>query len=187
MSIVFICDLIPGIKKRKIDLSKKWNEKYKTKHVCHPNCITIKKGLQFVTCFENETRGKKTGKIVELKTRQVVLDKHNCHDGNFYRGDFYLSGTREHQIYVIYEMLDQKWPVKIDKKINIGKPGWWRGMVIHDDKAFIFASYAYGENSSCKMAVIDLYDQKTIDIVKLPKHKGIQWDTIYQPNLAGKI
>jgi len=185
--LTFVFSKIPEIKKRKIDIWEKWNEKYKTNHVCHPNCITIKKGLKFVTCFENEKRGKKSGKVVELSTQQVVLDKHNCHDGNFYNDDFYLSGTREHQIYVIYELLEQKWPVKIDKKINIGKPGWWRGMVIHNDKAFIFASYAYGENSSCKMAVIDLQDQKTIDIVTLPKHQGVQWDTIYQPNLAGKI
>jgi len=181
---IFVFDRIRGMTKRDIDLNYDWSKEYKLRpHVAHPNCLAIEGSYMFTTCFENETRGKKTGRVVELNTGQTVLENHNCHDGNFYDGDFYLSGTREHQIYVLYELMERKWPVKIDKKINIGKPGWWRGMVIVDDKAFIFASYAYGENSSCRMAVIDLQTQKTIEIKTLPKHNKYQWDTIYQPQL----
>jgi len=181
---IFVFDRISNMTKRNIDLDHDWSKEYKLRpHVAHPNCLAINHGCMFVTCFENETRGKKTGRVVELNTGQTLLANHNCHDGIFYDTDFYLSGTREHQLYILCDIMSRKWPVEIDYKINIGKPGWWRGLVIFNNIAYIFASYAYGENSSCKMAVIDIHEMKTIEIKTLPSHGGIQWDTIYQPQI----
>lgn len=182
----FIWDKVKEVKRKSIDMKHDWSKEYKTNpHSCHPNCIEFDHENTFVTCFEDHTRGKRTGRIIELNSGQIVLDRHNCHDGNMYQGNFFLSGTRENQIYKIDDIAFRRWPVGIDVKINIGRPGWWRGMIIHKNLLYIFASYAYGENSACKMAVIDLTTNRTIDIKILPKHEGIKWDTIYQPNLLG--
>lgn len=181
---IFIFDRIKKYKKKNIDLSHMWNEEYKTHpHHCHPNCITLKDDYMFVTCFENETRDKRTGNIVELSLGQVVVENRNCHDGNFYKNDFYFSGTRENKIYIIRNLLDRKWPIDVDESIKIGKPGWWRGMIIHKDILYVFASYAYGEDQPCKMAVIDIKNKKVLGVKRLPVHDGIKWDTVYQPLL----
>jgi len=183
--IIFIFDRIKSYDPKAINLKHDWSKEFKTNpHHCHPNCITVTDKYKFVTCFEDKTRGKSTGNLVELNTQSIVLPNKNCHDGNFYKGDYYLSATRNSQIYILKDLLNRQWPVNtIDKKIKIGKPGWWRGSVIHDDHMFIFTSYVKGKNNSCKIAIIDLNTQQTVEHKSLPKCDGITWNTLYQPNL----
>jgi len=176
----FIFDKIPEIQNREIDLNEKWNEKFKTKHVCHPNCISFKDGKTFVTCFENRTRGKNTGKIIELKSGKTILDKFNCHDSNWNNNDLYLTHTRPNKIIVLKNVLEKKWPVKIDEVIDIQRPGWWRGMQIVDNKLYVFASYGYKNNEPTILCKIDLKTKKQ-EFKQLPIVDKIIWDTVYQP------
>ena len=180
----FIFDDCPHFTKKPIDVNHKWNEEYKTGgHVCHPNCIFVKKGRAIVTCFENETRGFSSGKIVDINSGRILLDRHNCHDGNLYKGDYYLSLTRKDQVLIIKNVFDRKWPVRrVDRVINIGGKGWWRGMIIHEGKIYVFASYAYNVDRGARMAIIDIKTGES-KLQNLPVFDGKVWDTIYQPCL----
>jgi len=170
---------------RDINLNREWNKEYKIRpHVCHPNCLTIHNDMMLTTCFENETRGHKTGCIIDINNGKILLDKHNCHDGIIYKGDFYTSGTRENKIYIIKNIIKRRknWPLKPDDVINIKEDGWWRGMIIKDDILVLFASYGYGKTRASKVAVVDL-KTKLVAIKTLPQFEGRKWDTVYQPQL----
>ena len=178
---VFKCN--PCFKNRDIDTNIKWNEQYKTKHSCHPNCISLKGGKIFITCFEDHTRKYYTGKIIELNSGKVVLGNYNCHDGNFNKGNFYLTQTRQNKLLIINDILNRTWPIsKPDKKINIGGNGWWRGMILKDNNVYIFSSYGYKNKRPASLSIINLDTQKSI-LQTIPKSDGIIWDTIYQPCL----
>jgi hypothetical protein len=167
---------------RKLDLNLDYNKMYKVKpHHCHPNCISFVGDKILVTCFDKKSK-RGTGEIIDLKTGDRMTSKnHSCHDGNLYKGDFYLSQTRESKILIFKDILNKKFPLKVDEKINIGKKAWWRGMVIKDDIMYVFSSYGYKEIQPCKIAVINLKTKK-IKIQRLPV-TDVKWDTVYQPQL----
>lgn len=185
--IRFIFNDVPYFTKKNIDLNHKWNKDYKTsRHHCHPNCIFVKKGRAIVTCFENETRGFSSGKIVDINSGKIILDKHNCHDGNLYKGNFYLSWTRKDKILILNNIFDKEHPIKEPNRIlNIGGKGWWRGMIISDGKIYVFASYAYNIDRGARIAIIDIKTGES-EIKSLPIFENMTWDTIYQPCLLEK-
>ena len=183
----FIFDDVPHFNKKEIDINYAWNKEYKTgRHHCHPNCIFVKKGRAIVTCFENETRGFSSGKIVDINSGKIVLDKHNCHDGNLYKGNFYLSWTRKNKILILNNIFDRKLPIKKpDRILDIGGKGWWRGAIVREGKIYVFASYAYNVDRGARMAIIDIKTGKS-ERKSLPVIDGMTWDTIYQPCLREK-
>ena len=181
IKIDFVFEKNEIFKQREINPKRAYNEIHKMRHSCHPNCINISEGFIFVTCFEDHTRAPKSGNLIELNSGRIVLSKYNCHDGNFYNNNFYLSWTRQNRILIVKNLLNRGWPVKVDEKIEIGAAGWWRGMIIHDDILYIFASYGYGKKNPCRMATINL-KTKEVKIKILPTSK-VMWDTVYQPIL----
>ena len=183
----FVFDDVPHFNKRNIDLKHAWNKEYKTgRHHCHPNCIFVKKGRAFVTCFENETRGFSSGKIVDINSGKVVLDKYNCHDGNLYKGNYYLSWTRKNKILILNNIFDRELPIKKpDRILDIGGKGWWRGTIVREGKIYVFASYAYNVDRGARMAIIDIKTGES-ERKSLPVVDGMTWDTIYQPCLWEK-
>jgi len=72
---------------------------------------------------------------------------------------------------------------KCDRTYKIGKKGWWRGMVIHADVVYVFASDGYRKKkTTARMGIVSLKTGQTSS-KKLPSIDGVYWDTIYQPNL----
>ena len=184
--IHFIFNQNPIFQKREIDLNKSYNEMYKLKHSCHPNCILVTKYGNFVTCFEDHTRRLKSGNIIDIKTGNLIISGFNCHDGILYDGNYYLSSTRENSILVVRDFKEKierdKFPLIINETIKIGKKGWWRGMVIYNNIMYLFASYGYGKTGSCQLAKVNL-ESKAIEIKRLPIKDGIKWNSVYQPNI----
>lgn len=169
---------------RDIDLEIKYNNLFKIKpHLCHPNCICFIKNKIFVTCFGKKQRNN-TGEIIELNSgKPVSKRKFDCHDGNIYKGDLYVTRTRHAQILKFKDILNQEKPTTPSESFKIKKPGWWRGMVIYDDVAYVFASDGYrGRKTTARMARVDLKTSK-VNMSKLPSVDNIYWDTIYEPNI----
>jgi len=183
--LIFIFEKNKIFKKRKINLNEKFNKQYKIEpHVCHPNALEIVNDKMFVTCFEDQTRGNRTGKVIELTSGKLLIKNQNCHDADFYKNDFYLSGTRENKVYVLKDILNRKWPVKVDEVINLApNKGWWRGSIIKDDYMYLCASFAYGIDRPFKMIILNLKTKKIEQVNKLPVLAGKVWDTVYQPIL----
>lgn len=184
--IEFVFKACSGIfKHRKINLEKNYNKMFKIKpHVSHPNSITVTNKLKIVTCFRKDfTYG--TGEIVDLNSGKKV-SKHtfDCHDGVIYNGDFYTSHTKFSTILKFDKIRKRPIPYNLpSKRIKIGPNGWWRGMVIHDDKAYVFSSDGYKARAKCRacLAIVDLNTNKRV-IKKIPVGEGgINWDTVYQP------
>jgi len=172
-------------KNRSLNRNGKYNDRLKVKpHSAHPNCIAFDKKKILVNCFGKEQRHH-TGEVIDLNTGQKVLKKNfDCHDGIFYKGDYYLTRTRFSTILKINNLANRSFPVgKADEVFKIGKKGWWRGMVIHDDIAYVFASDGYRrKKTTAKMATVNLRTgEKTSR--KLPSIDGVSWETIYQPNI----
>jgi len=184
--IEFVFKKNPGIfKQRSINLQKNYNEMFKVKpHSCHPNCIAFDNKRIFVTCFGKEQRVN-SGEIIELITGKRLTRKHyDCHDGIFYKNDFYVTRTRHAVILVFKNLKGNKIPMEPSKIIKIGSgKGWWRGMVIFDRKIFVFASDGYRKKKvTLRMAIVDLATGEKKKI-RLPEKDGIYWDTVYQPNI----
>lgn len=172
---------------RKFDLKEAFNDKYKFKpHSCHPNCISFRRDAMFVTCFEKHHKIN-SGELIELNSGKRVAKGHfDCHDGNFHHGQFYMTRTRHSSILVFENLTEKKWPTKPDRTINIGKPGWWRGMVLHGDNLYVFSSDGYRKRKSkIRMALVNLKTNK-VKIKTLPVVDGVYWDTVYQPQLWEK-
>jgi hypothetical protein len=172
-------------KQRNIDLGYKYNEVLKMKpHECHPNCISFKNKMILVTCFgKNQKIG--SGEIIDLNTgTRVVKQNFDCHDGIFYKDEYYLTHTRHSTILVFKNLQKKNFPLMPYKRIKLPGKGWWRGMVIVNDYIYVFASDGYRRRKTtirmCKININKPTDRK---IQKLPVVDGIHWDTIYQPNL----
>lgn len=184
--LIFLFEMNRKIfKNRQIDRNGRYNDKLKIKpHSAHPNCIAFNKGRIFVNCFGKEQRHG-TGEVIDLKTGKHVLKRLvDCHDGIFYKDDFYLTRTRFSTILKIKNLADRKLPItKPDESFKIGKKGWWRGMVIHDDIAYVFASDGYRrKKTTARMVMVNLKNGKR-ENRKLPSIDGVHWETIYQPNI----
>lgn len=170
-------------KHRKIDPKEKYNERYKVKpHVAHPNCICKTEKHLFVTCFQKKDSSE-TGEIVCLETgKKLTKRPFSCHDGNFHNGNFYLSNTRRANLLIFNNIDEKKLPTMPDDQISLGKKGWWRGMVLDNDRAFVFASFYSPTKRPALMAVVNLKKRK-VRRITIPVKDEIYWDTIYQPNI----
>ena len=168
---------------RKIDLDYAYNKQYKIKpHSCHPNCVCFAGKRILVTCFQ---KGQKpgTGEVITLDGKRMFKYPIDCHDGIMYKNDFYLTRTRHRSIVVYRRPHKKEFPLKKPNKlIKIGKKGWWRGMVINDDKIYVFCSDGYTKKKTT--AKMFMFDMNTGDrkFKALPK-TNVFWDTIYQPNI----
>lgn len=183
---IFIFDTNKKIfEKRELDLTRKYNKLLKVKpHSCHPNCISFDNNRIIVTCFDKKQK-RNSGEVIDINTGQRLFNKTNfdCHDGIYYKNSFYLTWTRHATILKFENLWNKKFPQKVTKRIRIGKWGWWRGMVIHDDIIYIFASDGYRKRkTTLRLAIINI---KTGDkqIKKLPILDNVYWDTVYQPNI----
>jgi hypothetical protein len=184
-NIIFLFDKSKIFKKRNIDLNGDYNQKFKVKpHSAHPNCIAIENGKMVVNCFAKEQRIN-TGEVIRLSDgHKMVRRSYDCHDGIFYKGDYYLTRTRHSTILKFNKLMTRKLPAKNpDKVIKIGGRGWWRGMVIHNDTAYVFASDGYKKQKRTARIRIVKLNEKSKRGHRLPVVDGIHWDTIYQPNL----
>lgn len=179
--IIFLFERVPKLfKKRNINLNEEYNKKAKIKpHSAHPNCVSVNKGGIFVTCFQKDQKIN-SGEIINLTLGRKCTERNfDCHDGNFYKGRFYTTWTRHSKI-LEFNKLKNANP---DRIIGIGPKGWWRGMVIKNDMAYIFASEGYKKRKiTTRLAIVDLTNNKS-KIQKLPVVDGIYWDTVYQPNI----
>jgi len=184
--IVFIFNKNKIFEKRKLDLKIEYNKMLKIKpHSCHPNCIALRKNRAFVTCFSKNQR-MNSGEIIDLDSgRKICKRNYDCHDGIFYKGDFYTTWTRHGKILKFNKIHERKLPISAaDEIITIGGGrGWWRGMIIHDDMAYVFASDGYRKKKTTpRMRIVNLKTKKS-EQRKLPVFDGVYWDTVYQPNL----
>ncbi len=172
-------------KNRDIDLETPYNKMMKFKpHSAHPNCIAFDSGKTYVTCFGKNQKFN-SGEIIELATgKRVVKKNFDCHDGDFYKGDFYTTYTRHAMILKYKNLSNSTFPVMPSDRIRIGSGrGWWRGMVIANDNIYIFASDGYKKKkTTIRMATINLKSGEKKS-VQLPLIDGVYWDTIYQPNI----
>jgi hypothetical protein len=184
-SRIFIFNKHDKFKPRIIDMNIEYNKKYKVQpHSCHPNCLEMIDDRMFVTCFENHKAHNRSGNLIELNTGKIVMEKRNCHDGDFYKNDFYLSGTRENKVWILRDFLNREWPMVPDEKIDLlPNKGWWRGSIIKDDIMYLCASFAYGIDRPFKMVIINLKTKKIEQVNKMPILDGVVWDTVYQPML----
>lgn len=179
--MIFLFDKNPSLfKRRDLDLKRKYNEMMKVKpHSAHPNCISSNDKNIFVTCFG---KGQKmnSGEIINLQNgNKCIKGNFDCHDGHFYKGKFYTTWTRHSKI-LEFDGLKNAKPTR---RIPIGPRGWWRGMVIKDDIAYVFASDGYkGQKKTTRLAIVNLKTQKK-RIQRLPVKGRVHWDTIYQPNI----
>lgn len=173
-------------KKRDIALDNPYNKMMKFKpHSAHPNCISFDKKRILVTCFGKNQKFN-SGEIIELNTGKRLFKRcFDCHDGLYYKGDFYTTWTRHATILKYSDLTNKKLPVGSHEKIKIGSGrGWWRGMVAANGRIYIFASDGYKKRkTTVRMAIIDLKSKKTIKTHKLPMIDGVHWDTVYQPNI----
>lgn len=179
--IIFLFDKNPSLfQKRDIDMNRNYNKEQKIKpHSAHPNCIASNGKNIFVTCF-GKNQKINSGEIIRLSNgRKCTKRNFDCHDGHFYNGKFYTTWTRHAQI-LEFESLNNS---RAKRKIPIGPRAWWRGMVIKDDLAYVFASDGYkGKKKTTRLAIVNLNNSNK-KIQKLPVVGGIHWDTIYQPNI----
>ena len=169
---------------REIDLRKSYNEMLKIKpHVCHPNCISFDKKRTFVTCFGKNQKFN-SGEVIELNSGKILCkQKFDCHDGIFYNDNFYLTNTRYARILVFENLCNSTLPMNPTNRIKLKRKGWWRGMVIHNDIIYVFASDGYrGRKTTIRLCTLNL-KTKEQKIKKLPVLDDIYWDTIYQPNI----
>lgn len=165
---------------RKLDLKKMYNKEMKVKpHVAHPNCISANGKEIYVTCFGKKQK-LNTGEIINLNSgKKMTKQNYDCHDGLFYNDKFYTTWTRHSQI-LEFKNLNVK---TAPRKLSIGPRGWWRGMVIENDLAYIFASDGYkGRKTTVRLATINLKTSKR-KTQRLPVVDGMHWDTVYQPNI----
>ena len=187
-NIIFLFKKNPKLfKQRKINPKGVYNTELKIKpHSAHPNCISFNRNKIIVNCFGKEQRHR-TGEVIDLDTGKRVIKKNfDCHDGIFYKNDFYLTRTRFATILRFNNLTERKPPDKPDQVYRIGKKGWWRGMVIHDDVAYVFASDGYRrKKTTARMAMINLKTGEKSNR-KLPSIDGVHWETIYQPNIWEK-
>lgn len=185
-NLIFLFKKNPKLfKERNLSKNGIYNDKLKIKpHSAHPNCIAFDKNRILVNCFGKQQRHG-SGEVIDLKTGKRVISKNfDCHDGIYYGDDFYLTRTRYASILKINNLANREIPVaKIDEIFRIGKKGWWRGMVIHNDIAYVFASDGYKKRkTTASMATVNLKTRKNTR-VRLPSIDGVNWETIYQPNI----
>lgn len=182
---IFLFDVNDRFEKRKINLNVEWNKKYKTSpHIAHPNCIAPYNNHIFVTCFEDSSRKNNTGCIVDINTGKILLDKQNCHDGNIYNGDFYTVESRYNKLLIIKNLINKKWPTKINEEINTKNKGWWRGMIINKNKLYLFSSKNYKSgHGPVKLGECSISNKsKTWRVKEFPK-SSYTWENIYEPVL----
>lgn len=170
---------------RDIDLQKNYNHLYKVKpHSCHPNCIEFAGKRTLITCFRKGDIDN-TGEIVVLETgKRLFRSCYDCHDGQIYQGDFYTTRTKHGSILVYNNIVHKNFPIPSpDKTYLLGGKGWWRGMIIHDNNLYIFASDGYKKRKRrARICILNLKTgKKTINL--LPILDGIFWDTVYQPQI----
>jgi len=176
---------------RKINLNRKYNtiKKYKP-HMCHPNCIAFDRKRIFVTCFEKRHKGK-TGEVIELNTGKRLFKNRcfDCHDGIFHGNDYYLTNTRYQRLLIYKDLKNKSLPQVPTKQVRFSRARvWWRGMVIVDNVAYMFGSDGYkNKPSRIRTTRVQLDKRsKPRKITKLPSIGGVNWDTVYQPNLWEK-
>jgi len=183
--IEFIFKKNKMFKNRKIDLHKDYNKRLKIKpHSCHPNCISFQNKKIFVNCFGKEQK-RGTGEVIELNSGKKVLSRsYDCHDGIFYKGDYFLTWTRHATVIQVRDLANKKFPFKSPgEMIRIKARGWWRGMTIANDKIYVFASDGYKKSKrTTRIRIIDL-KTKEVKGWRIPVKDGVHWDTIYQPNI----
>lgn len=181
---IFLFEKNPKIfDKRNIDLNQSFNTMLKQKpHSAHPNCICFNDKNIVVTCFDKKQKIN-TGEFIDLESGKRLTKRcFDCHDGVFYKGDFYTTHTRHESIIKFSNLYNEK-PNRPSQRIKIGRRGWWRGMIINNDIAYVFASDGYkNKKTTARIARVSL-NGKTRTNYKLPVVDGIYWDTIYQPNL----
>jgi len=170
---------------RDVNLNNKYNDLYKIKpHSCHPNCIEFAGKRTLVTCFRKADRDN-TGEIIVLETgKRMFRTCYDCHDGQIYKGNFYTTRTKHGTILVYNNITQRDFPIPSpDKTYSLGGKGWWRGMLIIDEKLYVFASDGYRKRK--RRARICTLDLKTghKEIKLVPVSGDIFWDTIYQPQL----
>lgn len=179
--IIFLFDKNPKLfEKRVLDLNRKYNKEMKVKpHVAHPNCVAYNGKEVYVTCFGKKQK-MNTGEVVELTTgKKIFKNNFDCHDGLFHNGKFYTTWTRHAKI-LEFKNLKDAVPLR---RINIGPRGWWRGMVMNENNAYVFASDGYkGRKTTVRLATVNLTRNQR-KIQKLPVVDGVYWDTVYQPNI----
>jgi hypothetical protein len=172
-------------KQRDLDIKKNYNEIYKLKpHSCHPNCIEFAGKRTLVTCFRKSEHNN-SGEIIVLETgKRLFKTCFDCHDGQLYKNDFYTTRTKYGTILVYKDIMQRNFPIPSpDKSYSLGGKGWWRGMLIVNDKLYIFASDGYRKGKhSARLCSLDLKTGAK-DMKILPVFKDISWDTIYQPSL----
>lgn len=170
-------------KKRDIDLNVKYNKMMKFKpHSAHPNSIAFDEERSIVTCF-GKNQKINSGELIDFNTGKRFSKKClDCHDGIFYKDNFYTTHTRHAKIIVFKKDIEEL--ANPIKRIPIGAGnGWWRGMVIHDDIAYVFASDGYKKKkATLRLAKVNLNTGKS-SCVRLPVLDGVHWDTVYQPNI----
>lgn len=173
-------------RQRTFDLKEKYNERFKIKpHAAHPNSICFDEKRIYITCFEKDGRIN-SGEIMTLSGKRITRSGYSCHDSHVYNGDFYTTQTRQARILVFNDIANRKIPIaKPDRQIPIKKKGWWRGCVLHDGKAYIFASKYTNKKETAVMCTLDLKSGNS-RFRRLPAVDGIHWDTVYQPNLFEK-
>jgi len=181
---IFVFETNKIFEDRDIDINKNYNQMMKVKpHSCHPNCISFDNKRIIVTCFDKKQR-LNSGEVIELGSGKRLLERnYDCHDGIFNGDDFYLTWTRHATILKFSNLRNKQFPQKPDKNIRIGKRGWWRGMVINNNVAYIFASDGYKKRKiTAYLGIINLSNGKK-KFKRLPVVDGVHWDTIYQPNI----
>jgi hypothetical protein len=168
---------------RDINLTNKSNQLYKIKpHSCHPNCIEFAGKRTLITCFRKAERDN-SGEIIVLETgKRLFRTCYDCHDGQIYKNDFYVTRTKLGSILVYNNIVNRTFPIPSpDKTYVLGGRGWWRGMVINNDKLYVFASDGYRRRKRCaRLCILDLKTGAK-EIKVLPVFKDISWDTVYQP------
>ena len=183
--IEFVFNKNPDLfQKRNIDLRKSYNKELKVKpHHCHPNCISFDRKRIFVTCFAKNQK-MNTGEVIDLNSgKRLFKRNYDCHDGIYHGDDFYLTQTRAANILIFENLYKTSVPMVPTRTIKIKRRGWWRGMIVHDNHIYVFASDGYKKKkTTVALCKINLKTEKQT-IQKLPVVDGVHWDTIYQPNL----
>lgn len=173
-------------RQRKIDPNEKYNLRFKVKpHAAHPNSICFGEKRIYVTCFEKDGK-MNSGEIVTLNGKRITRSGFSCHDSHIYKGDLYTTHTRQARVLVFKNIESKKIPIpKPDRQIPIRKKGWWRGCVIHEGNAYIFASKYTSKKETAIMCILNLKSGNS-RFKRIPVVDGIHWDTVYQPNLFEK-
>lgn len=177
--IFFIFDICNYYPKRNIDLKKEYNKIFKNKpHSAHPNYITFKDNVGFITCFGKQDI-KKTGRIITFNGKSVIRDL-DLHDGFFINGSLVASETRANNVLFVDSVMEKRWPL-VTERLEIGRNGWWRGSINLNQKLFIFASDGYRQKGGPLIYATINLKKRIKEKIQPVICKNVIWDTIYSP------